>query len=103
MKIIISILYLLKLCTQTKSGKIGLVFMFSIIGLELLGIQLALSLIEWNKDFYNALEKYDISATVKQVGIFLLLIALSSTQYLIGNYFRSVLLMRWRKELTYSS
>ena len=103
MKIIISILYLLKLCTQTKSGKIGLAFMFSIIGLELLGIQLALSLIEWNKDFYNALEKYDINATVKQVGIFLFLIALSSTQYLIGNYFRSVLLMRWRKELTYSS
>ena len=77
--------------------------MFAIIALELLGIQLALRLIEWNKDFYNALEQYDIGATVSQVGIFLFLVALSSSQYLIGNYFRSVLLMRWRKELTYSS
>lgn len=100
MKVIHSILFLLKLCLKTPAGKVGLLILAAIIALELIGIQISLKFINWNKDFYNALEEYDVNAALKQIGIFLLLTFFSALQYLIANYARGLLLIRWRKELT---
>lgn len=100
MKVIHSILFLLKLCLKSPSGKIGLLILAAIIALELIGIQISLKFINWNKNFYNALEEYDVHAALRQIGIFLLLTLLSALQYLVANYARGLLLIRWRKELT---
>lgn len=100
MKVIQSILFLLKLCLKTPSGKVGLLILAAIIALELIGIQISLKFINWNKEFYNALEEYDVNAALRQIAIFLLLTALGALQYLIANYARGLLLIRWRKELT---
>lgn len=94
---------LIKLCTATREGKIGIIFFVVILALNILEIKLTLKLINWNKDFYNALEKYDASAALTQIGIFALLTFFISSQYLIGNYLRGLLQIRWRKELTNAS
>lgn len=95
-----SIFRLLKLCLSTKEGKVGIFFFIGIIVLNIFGIQLTLKLIYWNKDFYNALEKYDTAAVLTQVGIFVVLTALSAAQFLSANYLRGLLQIRWRKVLT---
>lgn len=100
MKVIKSILFLLKLCLKTPAGKIGLLILAAIIALELIGIQISLKFINWNKEFYNALEEYDVNAALVQIGTFLFLTFLGALQYLIANYARGLLLIRWRKELT---
>lgn len=100
MKVIHSIFFLLKLCLNTHSGKIGLLILTAIIALELIGIQISLQFIDWNKNFYNALEEYDVHVALTQIGIFLLLTLFGALQYLIANYARGLLLIRWRKELT---
>ncbi len=41
---------------------------------ELTGIQITLRLIHWSADFYNALQKLDAPAAIKQIGVFCLLI-----------------------------
>ncbi len=98
-----SMFHLLKLCTASRKGKEGIFFFIAILALNILGIQLTLKLIYWNKDFYNALEKYDTAAVVAQIGVFALLTALSAAQYLSAEYLRGLLQIRWRKELTNAS
>lgn len=91
---------LLILCCKNKEGKIGLFYFITIFLLSLCSIQVTLRLITWNKDFYNALERYDTQAVITQIGLFALLTAISALLYLTGNYLRKLLQIRWRKSLT---
>src|SRR5690606_22674071 len=71
-----------------------------IVGLELFSIWITLQLIAWNADFYNALENYDAGEAIRQIGVFLSLILLSAGCFLIGDYLRKYVLIRWRTRLT---
>lgn len=79
---------------------IGLTLYAIVLGLEFLAVYISLYSIAWNKDFYDALEKVDASAAMVQIGIFAILVAMTAGNYLIGNWLRSTLLMRWRERLT---
>lgn len=79
---------------------IGLGLFAVVVGLELFSIWISLRLIAWNADFYNALEDYDVSTAIHQIGVFFSLIMLSAVCYLIANYLRKYVLIRWRTRLT---
>lgn len=91
---------LLRLCVTEPGGRIGLLYCAAVLTLSLGGVYLQLKLIVWNKDFYNALEKHDASNAIWQIGVFVVLTILSSAVFLIGNYLRKVLQIRWRAVLT---
>lgn len=71
-----------------------------ILGLNFFGVWISLRLIAWNKAFYDALEQMDGGAAARQVGIFAILTALSAGSFLLGDWLRKRLLMRWRETLT---
>lgn len=79
---------------------IGLGLYGLILGLELFSIWVALQFIAWNAAFYDALENYDASEAVSQVGVFFALAGLSAWRFLISDYLRKYLLIRWRTRLT---
>ena len=57
-------------------------------------------LIQWYADFYNALQKLDAPAAVSEIGVFALLIGTSAMLYLVGQYLRKIVQLRWRRRLT---
>jgi putative ATP-binding cassette transporter len=85
---------------STREGKVGIIFYVSVFVLNIVGVKVSLELIKWNKDFYNALEKYDSSAAFHQVKLFALLVFISSALYLVSQYLQKLLQIRWRKVLT---
>ena len=95
-----SIFRLLKICTSTREGKWEILYFVMIFLLSLLGVYIAVKMITWSKDFFNALENRDLSAAALQVGIFAILVSGSSGQYLIKRYLGQVLQIKWRKVLT---
>ncbi|MDR1194929.1 MAG: hypothetical protein LBL00_00455 [Endomicrobium sp.] len=100
MKVVRSIFRLIKICVSTAEGKVGIIFYAAVFALNIVGIKVSLELINWNKHFYNALEKYDTQAAFHQVKLFALLVAISSLIYLISQYLQKLLQIRWRKVLT---
>jgi putative ATP-binding cassette transporter len=100
MKVIKSILNLMKVCVSTKEGKIGLIFYISVFLLNIFSVRLSVELIKWSKNFYNALEKYDVSTAFYQVKLFGLLVLMSTAIYLFAQYLQRLLQIRWRKVLT---
>ncbi|MDR1311249.1 MAG: ABC transporter ATP-binding protein/permease, partial [Burkholderiaceae bacterium] len=91
------------LCVRGRGGKVGLLYCLIVLTLNLIDIQIALKLIAWNKDFFGALEKYDVREAVWQIGVFGMLTAWSASQYLVGTYIRQLLQIRWRTTLTTAS
>lgn len=77
----------------------GLVFLF-VLGLEFASIYISILLVQWSADFFDALEQMDADEAVHQIGVFALLISLSASQFLIGEYLRKHVLIRWRETLT---
>ncbi|MEM9472714.1 MAG: SbmA/BacA-like family transporter, partial [Pseudomonadota bacterium] len=71
-----------------------------VIGLELFSIWIELRFVTWNADFFNALEAYDATVAVEQVGVFFALTALSAGRFLISDYLRKFIIIRWRTRLT---
>ena len=94
---------LASLCIKGPGGKIGILYCFIVLALNLVEIQLALKMISWNKDFYSALEKYDARAALWQIGIFGLITLASASQFLIASYIRQLVQIRWRTTLTQAS
>jgi putative ATP-binding cassette transporter len=71
-----------------------------VVACQLAGIQIGLRLIQWYADFYNALQKLDATAAVSQMGVFALLIGTSAMLFLISQYLRKTVQLRWRRRLT---
>ncbi|WP_018634172.1 ABC transporter ATP-binding protein/permease [Neomegalonema perideroedes] len=71
-----------------------------ILGLQFFGVWISLRLIAWNKAFYDALEQMDGGAAARQIGVFALLTAVSAGSFLLSDWLRKRLLMRWRENLT---
>ncbi|WP_448954279.1 ABC transporter ATP-binding protein/permease [Labrys neptuniae] len=91
---------LLRLCVAGPGGRMGLVLLALVLGLNLGGVYVTLRLIDWNAQFYSALEKRDAAAAVAQIGMFGLLIGLGAVLYLSAVYLRKGVQIRWRHALT---
>lgn len=90
------------ICIKGPGGKVGILYCMIILALNLLEIYLSMKMIVWNKDFYNALEKYDASGALYQIGVFAIITAVSAFQYLVATYLRQLVQIRWRTVLTNS-
>ena len=91
---------LVRFCLAGPGGRrAGLVFLV-VLALELAAIYISVLLVQWSADFFDALEQVDADAAVRQVGVFAVLISLSAGQFLIGEYLRKHVEIRWRETLT---
>lgn len=99
MRTLKNIFLLIKLCSKTKQGKLGLLYAVVVIILNILLIQVSLEMITWNKNFYNALEQYDMYGVVKQTAVFLLITLVGAIIYLAAEYISKLLVITWRKVL----
>ncbi|MGO4338085.1 ABC transporter ATP-binding protein/permease [Labrys sp. KB_33_2] len=91
---------LLRLCVAGPGGRTGLALLTVVLGLNLGSVYVSLLLIDWNAQFYGALEKRDAAAAVNQIGVFGLLIAVNAAMYLAAVYLRKSVQIRWRHALT---
>lgn len=87
-------------CIRGPGGKVGILYCCIILGLNLLEIYLSMKMIMWNKDFYSALEKYDASGALFQIGVFAIITGINAFQYLVATYLRQLVQIRWRTILT---
>src|SRR5688572_17678164 len=90
----------LRIATTGPGSLLSLLFVGIVVACELAGIQITLRLIQWSADFYNALQKLDAPAAVKQIGVFAMLIGTSAMLFLVGQYLRKIVQLRWRRRLT---
>ena len=77
------------------------VFLYIVVlALDLAQIPVSVRLIQWTRDFYGALEEFNVAEATHQVGVYALLIAAFSGLALAGEYLQKFLVMRWRQDLT---
>ncbi len=91
---------LARLAASGPGAWVGLGLFVIVVGLELVSIWITLQLIAWNANFFDALENFDAGAAVRQIGVFLSLILFSALCFLVGDYLRKYVLIRWRTRLT---
>ncbi|CAM5204046.1 ABC transporter ATP-binding protein/permease [Oligella ureolytica] len=65
---------LMRLCTHSKAGAIGITQFIFVLLLSLVGLAISLRMIRWSHDFYNALQEIDGEEIIHQIGIFVLLV-----------------------------
>jgi vitamin B12/bleomycin/antimicrobial peptide transport system ATP-binding/permease protein len=90
----------LRIAASGPGSLVSLLFVGIVAACELAGIQITLRLIQWSADFYNALQKLDAPAAINQIGVFAMLIGTSAMLFLIGQYLRKIVQLRWRRRLT---
>lgn len=91
---------LLKLCWQGPGGRLGFPLFAVVAALRLLSIPIGLWLIQWNADFFNALQRVDAAAALHQIGLFGLITLASAGRYLVSDFLTKRLQIRWRTALT---
>jgi len=79
---------------------IGFCMFGSVLALEFLGVWVDLQMIAWYKRFYDAIEQVDAPAAIRELWVFGAIILASATIFLVGDYIRKRLLLRWRAQLT---
>ncbi len=89
----------MKLCFKSRQGKYGYCYALIIICLNIVLIKISLEMINWNKNFFNALEKYDMQGVITQLIVFVLLTISGAITYLIVEFLRKTLVITWRKVL----
>lgn len=89
----------MKLCFKSRQGKYGYCYASIIICLNIVLIKISLEMINWNKNFFNALEKYDMQGVITQLIVFVLLTISGAITYLIIEFLRKTLVITWRKVL----
>ncbi|MBS7704900.1 ABC transporter ATP-binding protein/permease [Chelatococcus asaccharovorans] len=95
--------WLVSLAVKGPGGKVGLAVFVGVFLLNIVSIQINLKLIAWNASFYDALQKLDAGAAVRQVGAFFVIIGASASVFLIASYLRKIVQIRWRRALTSAS
>jgi putative ATP-binding cassette transporter len=90
----------LRIATTGPGKWLSLLLLLFVVGCQLTVIQVNVRLIQWYADFYNALQKLDVSAIVTQIGVFFTFAGAAAGLYLIGRYAKKVLQIRWRRRLT---
>ena len=82
---------LMRLCTRTKSGVLGIAQFVFVLLLSLAGLAISIRMIRWSNDFYNALQEINGEEIVHQIGIFVILVLSSAALHLIGRYVQNLL------------
>ncbi len=100
LKIITQIWGLTRIAASGPGSVVTCSFMLCIICLELMSIWISLRFITWNAEFFGALETYDTKEALLQTGFYFTLTALSALRFLVSDYFRKFVLIRWRTRLT---
>lgn len=101
MSVVIKRIWLLMmLCIKGPGGKMALLYGLIVLALNLVEIQVGLKMITWNKEFYDALGKYDTQAAIWQIGVFAILTAMSTLLFVSTTYIRQLMQIRWRTTLT---
>lgn len=100
MNVLRSVFRLIGICVSTKEGKIGIVFYVAILLLYIIGIRISVKLITWNKEFYDALGRYDTASVFLQIKWYVFLTVISCGIYLLTTYLKQHLQIRWRSVLT---
>ncbi|MGV6875623.1 ABC transporter ATP-binding protein/permease [Pseudochelatococcus sp. B33] len=91
---------LLRLCIVGEGGRLAALYFVVVIALGFIGITVSIWQINWNADFYNALQKVDGPEIVRQIGIFGVITTTTAALYLSGRYILSLAQIRWRRSLT---
>ena len=77
---------------------------FVLFGIVLLfvGVDLYVDvlMIDWTGRFFDAVEQVDVDGTIRELGIFAILVLCSAGIFLVSDYLRKWLLLRWRAQLT---
>ena len=101
MRIVLSQIWRLAvICAWQPGGRFGIALFAVVFALGLVSVQITVRLIRWTNDFYNALQRVDVTEAINQIGVFFLLVATSAALYLASAYLRKMLQIRWRKVLT---
>jgi len=75
--------------------------LFPIIALlELASVPIGLRLVQWNADFFNALQRVDGNAALHQIGVFGWLTLAGACRFLAARFLKQHLQLRWRQTLT---
>jgi len=91
---------ILKLCISGRGGRITLLIYSVVLVLELASIVVALRVIDWTKDFYDALQQMNAAEALHQTWIFAAIVVAEASRNLCSIYFRKMLEIRWREALT---
>ncbi|CAH1677468.1 putative Inner membrane ABC transporter ATP-binding protein YddA [Hyphomicrobiales bacterium] len=91
---------LTRLCIKGPGGLLGVLQFLVVVALGLIGVRVNVQLITWNADFYNAIQKLDVSAVLQQIQVYFGLTAISVVLHLASAYLRRMLQIRWRHSLT---
>ncbi|MEQ8291323.1 MAG: SbmA/BacA-like family transporter [Roseovarius sp.] len=91
---------LTRLAASGPGAWVGLVMFGSVLGLQFADIWVDVQMIAWYKRFYDALENVDAAAAIRELWVFGGIVLLSSMIFLLGDYIRKRLLLRWRARLT---
>jgi putative ATP-binding cassette transporter len=90
----------MKLLAQGPGGLGGFPMFIVVAALRLLSIPIGVYLIQWNADFFNALQRVDAAAAIHQIGVFGLLTLAGASRFLAADYLSKRLQIRWRTTLT---
>lgn len=90
---------LARICSGGPWAATGFALCLLILAANLAGVYVGTLFIAWNKSFFDALENVDIHETIRQVGVFFLLAFASATLFLVGQYVRKIVYIRWRARL----
>jgi putative ATP-binding cassette transporter len=91
---------LFRMLARGPGGGAGFPLFGVVAALRLLSIPIGLYLIQWNADFFNALQRVDASAAIHQIGVFGIITLVSATRVLAADYLTKRLQIRWRTTLT---
>ncbi len=78
----------------------GLVLYATVLGLGFVGVWTSVLMIAWNKRFYDAVEQLDLATTLRELAVFFAITGLQVVLFIVGDYLRKRLLLRWRAQLT---
>ncbi|MEM1081309.1 MAG: SbmA/BacA-like family transporter, partial [Pseudomonadota bacterium] len=79
---------------------IGIVLYAAILFTKFGGVWVSVQFIDWYARFYDAIEQLDAATTIHELWVFFGLTGLSAASFLIGEYLRKYLWLRWRERLT---
>ncbi len=91
---------LVRLSIAGPGGRIGIALYVVVLALELASVLVSLRLIAWTKEFYDALQALNAAESLRQVGVFGLIVVVEVTRNLAATYLRKLLEIRWRRALT---
>ena len=79
---------------------VGLVLFGTVLGLQFVDVWVDVQMIAWYKRFYDALEAVDAAAAIRELWVFGAIVMASALIFLVSDYLRKTLLLRWRAGLT---